>query len=79
MRPALLTSSNRHEMSYRMTRIPANAPKRTIAGVNDNIPLAPLSLALPTPLALALGAGELLSTPFEVLVVVGKAFKPPPP
>jgi hypothetical protein len=66
-------------MSYMTTRTPPNAPKRAIAGVNDHLPPAPLSLALPSPLALALGAGELLSTPFEVLVVVGKAFKPPPP
>jgi hypothetical protein len=79
MRPALFKPSNRHAKSYRTTRNPHNAPKRAIAGVKDHLPPAPLSFASELGLELGSDTGELLSTPFEVLVVVGKAFNPPFP
>jgi len=68
-------------MSYKTTRAPPKAPKRTSAGVTDHLPEAPLSFPLPSELGLELGSdtGELLSTPFEVVVVVGTAFNPPLP
>jgi len=49
--------------------------------IDTDKPVAPLSFPLPPELGLELGSdtGELLSTPFEVLVVVGTAFNPPLP
>ena len=56
-------------------------PNARTAAIDTDMPAAPLSLPLPSELGLELGSdtGELLSTPFEVLVVVGKALNPPPP